>query len=66
MLQGVLDSGVGVEHDLAGRVVDQAGGQRQRELPAPGLGQDPAAQPGADQEEFSFLCGLLRYADHEL
>ena len=53
MLQGTAHPGVGVERDLAAGVVDQAGGQRQRQFAALGLGQDPAAQPGTDQVE---LC----------
>jgi hypothetical protein len=59
VLQGAAHPGVGVEHDLAAGVVGQAGGQRQCQLAALGLGQDPAAQPGADQVELSLGHGAL-------
>jgi hypothetical protein len=49
-----LDGGVGVEDDVPGAVVGQAGGQRHDELAAAGLGQDPAAQPGPEEMELSF------------
>ena len=49
-----LDGGVGVEDDVPGGVVDQPDGQRHDQLAAAGLGQDPAAQPGPDEMEFSF------------
>jgi hypothetical protein len=64
--QGALDGGVGVEGDVPGGVVGQPDGQRGDQLAAAGLGDDPAAQPGPDEMELSLLCGLLRYADHEL
>jgi len=44
-------------------VVGKADWEGERELAAAGLGQDPAAHPGAQEMQFSFLCGLLRYAD---
>jgi hypothetical protein len=45
----LADAGVGIEHDVAGGVIDQPDGQAHGELPAPGLGQDPALQPRADE-----------------
>jgi hypothetical protein len=60
---GAADGGVGVEDDVPGGVVGQPDRQRRDELAAAGLGQLPAAQPGLDEMEFSFLCGLLRYAE---
>jgi hypothetical protein len=60
---GTADGGVGVEDDVPGGVVGEPDGQRGDELAAAGLGQDPAAQPGPDEVQFCFLCGLLRYAD---
>ena len=47
--QRVLNGAVGVKHDVPGRVIDQADGERHRKLAAAGLGQDPALQPGADE-----------------
>ena len=64
--QGALDGGVGVEDDVPGGVVGQPDGQRGDQLAAAGLGHDSAAQPGPDEMELSLLCGVLRYADHEL
>jgi len=49
--------------DVPGGVVDQADGQRHDQLATAGLGQDPALQPGPDEVELAFLCGLRRYAD---
>jgi len=51
--EGALDSGVGVEDDVPGGVVDQADRQREDQLAAAGLGQLPAAQPGPDEMELS-------------
>ena len=47
--QGVLDAGVGVEHDLAGGVIDQPDGERHLKLAAACLGEDAALQAGADE-----------------
>ena len=52
MRDGAPDGGVGVEDDVAGGVVGQPGGQRGDQLPAAGLGHDPAAQPGPDEMQF--------------
>ena len=65
-LHRVPHARVGVRHHLAVVVVDHAGREGERELAAAGLGQDPAAHPGTQEVQFEFLCGLLRYADHEL
>ena len=51
---GAADGGVGVEDDVAGGVVGQPDGQRGDQLPAAGLGHDPAAQPGPDEMQFCF------------
>ena len=64
MGERAADGGVGVEDDVPGGVVDLPDRQRGDELAAAGLGQDPAAQPGPDEMELSFLCGPCRYADH--
>ena len=48
----VADAGVGVEHDFARRVVDQPDGQPHRQLPAAGLGQQPALHPGVQEVQF--------------
>ncbi len=53
------DGGVGAGDDVAGGVVDQPDRQRGDELAAAGLGQDPAAQPGPDEMELSFLCPFM-------
>ena len=45
---------VGVQDHLAGLVVDQAGREGEREFAAAGLGQDPAAHPGAQEMQFEF------------
>jgi hypothetical protein len=58
--QCALDGGVGVEDDVPGGVVDQAGGQRHDELAAAGFGDLPAAQPGPDEMELSFGEGALK------
>ena len=47
------DAGVGIEHDTVGRVIDETDRERHLELTAPRLGQDAAAQAGADVVE---LC----------
>ena len=47
-------------------VVIQSGGQHQAQLAAGGLGRCALVQPRPQKVQFSFLCGLLRYADHEL
>jgi hypothetical protein len=57
VLQGALDGGVGVEDDVPGGVVDQAGRQRHDQLAAAGLGQLPAALPGLDEMELAFGHG---------
>ena len=51
---GAADGGVGVEDDVPGGVVGQPDGQRGDQLPAAGLGHDPAAQPGPDEVQFGF------------
>jgi hypothetical protein len=58
---------VGVEDDLPGRLApDQPGRQAAAQLAAGGLVADPAGQPCPQHVELCLLCGLLRYADHEL
>src|SRR6516165_2206649 len=49
MLQRLLHALVGVECDLAGRVVDESDRQRRLELAAAGLGEDAAAQASAEE-----------------
>ena len=57
---------VGVEHDLVGRVVDQPDRQGHLQFTAAGLGQLPAAQPGADEVQFGLADGVLRAEQLEL
>ena len=57
------DAGVGIEHDTVGRVIDETDRERHLELTAPGLGQDAAAQAGADEVELCLLCRTCRYAN---
>ena len=61
---GVLHAGVGVQHDLAGRVVDEPDGQRHVQLAAAGLGQLAAAQPGPDEVQLGLAtsCPSTRAA----
>ena len=47
--QRVLHASVGIEHDVAGRVIDQADGKLDTQLAAAGFGELPAAQPRADE-----------------
>ena len=54
MRDGAADGGVGVEDDVPGGVVGQPDGQRGDQLPAAGLGHDPAAQPGPDEMQLGF------------
>jgi len=58
-----LDLGIGVDHDIAGVVVDQPDGQRGAQLAAPGCGPLVGLQPLRHHVQFHLLCGLLRYAD---
>ena len=51
---GVAHARVGVQRDLALAVADQADREGEGELAAAGLGQDPAAHPGAQEMEFEF------------
>lgn len=64
MPQRVQHPGVRVQHDLAGRVVDQADRQRHGQLPAARLEQLPAAEPGLDEVQFGLAYGALQ-ADQE-
>ena len=64
MRDGAPDGGVGVEDDVAGGVVGRPDRQRGDQLPAAGLGQDPAAQPGSDEMQFC-LRHLPFHAQHE-
>ena len=64
MRHGAADSGVGVEDDVAGGVVDQPDRQRHDQLAAAGLGQLPAAQPGLDEMELS-LAELAFHTEQE-
>lgn len=45
---------VGVQHHLAGLVVDKSDREGERELAAAGLGQDPAAHPGPQEMQLEF------------
>ena len=47
---------------MAGAVVDQSDRKAEFQLAAAGLGQDAAAQAGAQEMEFSFLCRPVDYA----
>jgi hypothetical protein len=49
-----------------GLAPDQADGQAAAQLAAGGLVPDRAVQPGPQDMELTFLCGLRRYADHAL
>src|SRR6266496_2238769 len=52
MAERAADTGVWVEgHQTAG-IVDQADRQLESQLPAAGLGEDPAAQPGPQEMQF--------------
>ena len=51
----MLDAGVGIEHDMVGRVIDEPDRERHLELTPPCLGQDAPAQAGADEVELCFL-----------
>jgi hypothetical protein len=56
-----------VESDLpVGFAPDQPDRQPAAQVAAGGLAAVPAVQAGPQHMEFSLLCGLLRYADHEL
>ena len=46
------DTGVWVEGHLAAGIVGQSDGQLESQLPAAGLGEDPAAQPGPQEMQF--------------
>jgi hypothetical protein len=59
----LLHAGVGVEHDVAGAVIDQPDRQRRDQLAAAGLGQHPTTEPGLDEVQLCFLWGPPRYAD---
>ena len=50
---------VGVEHDIAGRVVDEARGQGTAILPASHLVEDSATQPGFENVKFGLAHGSL-------
>jgi hypothetical protein len=52
--QRLLHGRVGIEHDLAARILHQPDRERHRQLAAAGLGQDPALQPGADEVKLRF------------
>ena len=51
---GVLHADVGIQHDLAGRVVDEPDRQCHLQFAAAGLGQLTAAQPGPDEVQLGF------------
>ena len=52
-MHGAADVGVRVQHDGRG-VVGKAGREGERQLAAAGLGQDPAAHPGAQEMQLEF------------
>ena len=51
---GMAHARVGVQHHLAVVVVGKADREGEREFAAAGLGQDPAAHPGAQEMQFEF------------
>ena len=57
---GLLHTGIRVEHDLAGRVVDQPDRQSHLQFAAAGLGPLPAHQPGPDEVQFGLAHGALQ------
>ena len=57
---GLLHPGIRVEHDLAGRVVDQPDRQAHAQFAAAGLGSLPADQAGPDEVQFGFAHGALQ------
>ena len=61
---GLLHTGIRVEHHLVGAVVDQPYRQAHLQFAAAGLGPLPADQPGPDEVQLGLLCGPRRYADH--
>ena len=60
MAERAADTGVWVEAHLTAGIVGQADRQLESQLPAAGLGQDPAAQPGPQEMQ---LC-LAELAFH--
>ena len=52
---GALHLGVGVEGDVAGRVVDEPDGELEGELALACPGQDPPAQARPQEMQFCFL-----------
>jgi len=56
---GLLDTGIGVEHDLAGGIVDQPDGQAHLQFAAAGFGQLAADEPGPDEVQFGLAHGAL-------
>ena len=57
---GLLHTGIRVEHDLAGRVVDQPDRQAHLQFAAAGLGPLPADQAGPDEVQFGLAHGALQ------
>ena len=60
MAQCLLDGAVGIEHGLAGGVIDESDRQWGLQLAAAGLGQDPALQPGADEVQLGLAHRALQ------
>ena len=56
----LLHTGIRVEHDLAGRIVDQADGQAHLQFAAAGLGQLAADEAGPDEVQFGLAHGALQ------
>ena len=57
---GLLHTGIRVEHHLAGRVVDQPDRQAHAQFAAAGLGPLPADEPGPDEVQFGLAHGALQ------
>jgi len=49
----------GIEHNLAGRVIDEPDGQRDGEFASPGFGELAAAQAGPDEVQLGLAHGAL-------
>ena len=57
---GLLHTGIRVEHHLAGGVVDQPDRQAHPQFAAAGLGQLPADEAGPDEVQFGLAHGALQ------
>ena len=57
---GLLHTGIRVEHHVVGGVVDQPDGQAHAQFAAAGLGQLPADEAGADEVQLGLAHGALQ------